>query len=82
MADHALSSRTEVAAQAVAIRTQLKVWEKEFASTHGGKKAGREDIKQNPDIGRFGSRIKLHCANDVGRVEKKSMLILVYLCTI
>ncbi|KAJ5769242.1 hypothetical protein N7520_003801 [Penicillium odoratum] len=50
MADHILKSRAEVAAQAVAVRAELKVWEKEFATTHDGKKAGREDIKQRPDI--------------------------------
>lgn len=51
MADQALVSREEVAAQAVAVRAELKVWEKDFATTHDGKKAGREDIKQRPDIG-------------------------------
>ncbi|KAJ5797760.1 uncharacterized protein N7503_007056 [Penicillium pulvis] len=50
MADQALKSRDEVAAQAVAVRAELKIWEKEFAITHDGKKAGREDIKQRPDI--------------------------------
>ncbi|KAJ5623227.1 hypothetical protein N7490_011832 [Penicillium lividum] len=50
MADHTLKSRVEVAAQAVSVRAELKVWEKEFATTHDGKKAGREDIKQRPDI--------------------------------
>jgi hypothetical protein len=51
MADQTLKSRDEVAAQAVAVRAELKVWEKEFATAHDGKKAGREDIKQRPDIG-------------------------------
>ncbi|KAJ5115049.1 hypothetical protein NUU61_000808 [Penicillium alfredii] len=50
MADNALSSRTEVANEAASVRAELKIWEKEFASTHDGKKAGRDDIKQNPDI--------------------------------
>ncbi|KAJ5668169.1 uncharacterized protein N7477_006739 [Penicillium maclennaniae] len=50
MTDHALISRAEIADQAVAVRATLKVWEKEFASTHGGRKAGRDDIKQNPEI--------------------------------
>ncbi|KAJ5885245.1 hypothetical protein N7495_009755 [Penicillium taxi] len=49
MADHNLT-KAEVADKAVALRSKLKIWEKEFASTHGGKKASREDIKQNPDI--------------------------------
>lgn len=52
MADHTLSSREEFANQAVNLRLELKVWEKDFASSHDGKKAGREDIKQNPDIGK------------------------------
>lgn len=52
MADHSFGSRSEAADYAANVRSELKVWEKEFASTHGGKKAGREDIKHNPDIGR------------------------------
>lgn len=51
MADHGLP-RIEITNQAVGLRAELKVWEKDFASSHGGKKAGREDIKQNPEIGR------------------------------
>ncbi|KAJ6114689.1 hypothetical protein N7486_000467 [Penicillium sp. IBT 16267x] len=50
MAYPALKSREEIAAQAIAVRAELKVWEKEFATTHNGKKAGREDIKQRPDV--------------------------------
>jgi hypothetical protein len=52
MADNILNSSAEVAAQAVNVRADLKTWEKAFASANGGKKAGRDDIKQNPDIGR------------------------------
>ncbi|KAJ5711730.1 hypothetical protein N7488_005886 [Penicillium malachiteum] len=48
MTDHN-QSREEVAAQAVAVRAELKTWEKEFINTHG-KKASREDIKDRPDI--------------------------------
>ena len=33
------------------LKLELKEWEKCFAAAHGGRKAGREDIKQNPDIG-------------------------------
>lgn len=33
------------------LRLELKEWEKAFATANGGKKAGREDIKQHPDIG-------------------------------
>ncbi|KAJ5153124.1 DNA replication regulator sld2 [Penicillium canariense] len=50
MADHALNTSAEVASRAVNLRAELKTWEKDFASGHEGRKAGREDIKQNPDI--------------------------------
>ncbi|KAI4208709.1 MAG: hypothetical protein LQ348_000030 [Seirophora lacunosa] len=33
------------------LRLELKEWEKSFAAGNGGRKAGREDIKQHPDIG-------------------------------
>lgn len=33
------------------LRLELKEWEKIFAAGNGGRKAGREDIKQHPDIG-------------------------------
>lgn len=33
------------------LRLELKVWEKEFATAHEGRRASREDIKQNPEIG-------------------------------
>lgn len=46
--DHQTASA--VADQAVTLRAELKVWEKQFFSDHN-KKAGRDDIKQNPDIG-------------------------------
>lgn len=46
-----LNSSAEVAVQAVNVRAELKVWEKSFAAANGGKKAGRDDIKQNAEIG-------------------------------
>ncbi|CAG8085509.1 unnamed protein product [Penicillium olsonii] len=46
----ALNSSADVAAQATNVRAELKVWEKAFASANGGKKAGRDDIKQNAEI--------------------------------
>jgi hypothetical protein len=52
MADHVLNSSIEVASRARDLRADLKTWEKEFASTHDGRKAGRVDIKQHPDIGK------------------------------
>ncbi|OQE29582.1 hypothetical protein PENSTE_c002G06333 [Penicillium steckii] len=52
MADHldALTSLEEATGKAIAVRKELKEWEKEFAAANGGRKAGREDIKQNPHI--------------------------------
>ncbi|KAJ5692468.1 hypothetical protein N7462_001891 [Penicillium macrosclerotiorum] len=50
MTDNVLNSSAGAASQAATIRAELKTWEKEFASTHSGQKAGREDIKQNPEI--------------------------------
>ncbi|KAL8825866.1 MAG: hypothetical protein Q9191_004152 [Dirinaria sp. TL-2023a] len=32
------------------LRLELKEWEKAFATAHGGRKAGREDIKEHPEI--------------------------------
>ncbi|KAL9603680.1 MAG: hypothetical protein Q9219_000999 [cf. Caloplaca sp. 3 TL-2023] len=32
------------------LRFELKTWEKSFAAANGGRKAGREDIKQHPEI--------------------------------
>jgi hypothetical protein len=52
MANHVLNSSADVASRALDLRADLKAWEKEFASTHDGRKAGREDIKQHPLIGR------------------------------
>ncbi|KAJ5372494.1 DNA replication/checkpoint protein [Penicillium concentricum] len=50
MADNVLTSSAEVGAQAINVRAELKTWEKAFASANGGRKAGRNDIKQNADI--------------------------------
>lgn len=36
---------------AKSLRLELKEWEQSFAATHQGRKAGREDIKQYPEIG-------------------------------
>lgn len=74
MADHVLNSSAEVASKAISLRAELKTWEKEFASTHDGRKAGREDIKQHPDIGKrrlfwhqpSGYRLKFEVANICG----------------
>jgi len=36
--------------QSQELRVELKTWEGNWAKAHG-KKPGKEDIKQNPDIG-------------------------------
>ena len=37
--------------QLVSLRAELKEWERAFAANHGGKKAGRDDIKRDSEIG-------------------------------
>lgn len=36
----------------LALRLELKEWEREFAESNDGRKPGREDIKKNPTIGK------------------------------
>jgi len=43
--------REELNARSNHLKGELKAWEREFASANNGKKASREDIKNNPDIG-------------------------------
>ena len=43
--------RNVLSEQSVVLRQELKVWEREFATRNDGRKAGREDIKQNSQIG-------------------------------
>ena len=40
-----------VSSTADKLRVELKVWEKAFASANEGRKAGRDDIKKDPEIG-------------------------------
>lgn len=35
------------------LRAELKQWEKAFSAANGGRRAGRDDIKQDPTIGTF-----------------------------
>ena len=35
------------------LRAELKSWEKSFSAANNGRKAGREDIKQYPEIGKY-----------------------------
>ena len=34
------------------LRSELKIWERTFVEANGGRKAGKEDIKNNPEIGK------------------------------
>jgi hypothetical protein len=43
-------SITEIEQRCNLLRTDLKVWEKKFASQNNGRKAGRDDIKANEEI--------------------------------
>lgn len=44
--------KEKVTAQSNIIRGELKIWEKQFAAENQGRKASREDIKHNPEIGK------------------------------
>lgn len=46
------STTIEIDALVKIVRLELKEWEQSFAAAHQGRKAGREDIKQHPEIGR------------------------------
>lgn len=37
--------------KSILLRQELKLWEKTFSTDNAGRKAGRDDIKANPDIG-------------------------------
>jgi hypothetical protein len=50
MATASVSNPADYATQ---LRAELKEWERAFAAANGGKKAGRNDIKQAPEIGRL-----------------------------
>lgn len=51
--------KKEYEARAQKVRADLKQWEADWAKTHGGKKPGREDIKNTPIIGAFTARQSL-----------------------
>jgi hypothetical protein len=43
--------REELTEKSNALRIELKIWEKSFATANNGQKASRDDIKKHPDIG-------------------------------
>ncbi|KAK4237562.1 hypothetical protein C8A03DRAFT_15892 [Achaetomium macrosporum] len=47
-----MDDRTKAAYEneSLRLRAELKQWERDWATAHGGKKPGRDDIKRNPDI--------------------------------
>lgn len=44
--------REELTARSSILKVELKAWERGFAAANDGKKASREDIKGNPEIGK------------------------------
>jgi DNA replication regulator SLD2 len=44
--------KAEFESQSQILRVELKTWENEWAKNHGGNKPARENIKQNPGIGK------------------------------
>jgi DNA replication regulator SLD2 len=51
--------RDKLQKQSATLRQELKVWEREFAAANGGRRAGREDIKQHPSIGMAKSKSRI-----------------------
>jgi hypothetical protein len=51
MADSEPAVLVDTSLQASKLRIELKAWENTFAAANNGRKAGREDIKQHPEIG-------------------------------
>jgi len=45
--------RSRFEKQSLTLRGELKTWEKEFAAANEGRKATRDEIKQNASIGMF-----------------------------
>ncbi|KAL2176612.1 uncharacterized protein P884DRAFT_31362 [Thermothelomyces heterothallicus CBS 202.75] len=46
-------ARAAYESQCLQLRAELKKWESDWAIAHAGKKPGRDDIKQRPDIGTY-----------------------------
>ncbi len=46
------SEKANYDTEAQSIRGELKAWESNWANSHEGRKPGRDDIKQNQDIGK------------------------------
>lgn len=46
-------ARAAYESQCLELRVELKKWESDWATAHGGQKPGRDDIKQRPDIGTY-----------------------------
>jgi hypothetical protein len=66
-------TKTEYEAKSKELRASLKKWESEWAGSHQGSKPGRQDIKNNPEIGTEGtaSRIRLSVKNaDISVAQK------------
>lgn len=48
----ATSSQLDAEERITCLRAELKEWEKAFSDANGGRKATREDIKNDPAIGK------------------------------
>ena len=63
-------------ALATRLRLELKEWEQSFVAAHQGRKAGREDIKQHPEIGQKLSSCYLsHSSTDATKHSSTSSTI-------
>ncbi|KAL2831257.1 DNA replication/checkpoint protein [Aspergillus pseudoustus] len=76
MSDVAVSEIAALAAHAAALRAELKEWERGFAAANGGRKAGRNDIKQAPEIAtkyKEYSRLKAQ-ESSAGKAQRRQSL--------
>jgi DNA replication and checkpoint protein len=46
-----VDDREKLLEKSNSLRQELKKWERDFASSNGGRKAERDDIKKHPSIG-------------------------------
>ena len=70
------ASATQVDTLVKRLRLELKQWEQSFAAAHEGRKAGREDIKQHPEIGqRFSDCYLLQSSTDAPKHTSTSSTI-------
>ena len=59
------------------LRADLKCWERKFAASHDGRKAGREDIKQHTEIGQYFPRRRLGIASLIFCAQRANIKLMI-----